>query len=79
MKDSSCSLDVVYFRSDGDCSGDYYYHHPTRTGGLEVKESCPKGLVWSAVNESCELCHLAKKEDGSPCCSPPAKGGDDYW
>jgi hypothetical protein len=69
-KDPNCVLDVTYFRSGGECSGGYYWHHPQKTAGKEELLSCPKGLVWSQQKESCSACNSVMKMDGkTPCCN----------
>ncbi len=58
------------------CSGKYFYHHPTRTNGTEIKLSCPDDLMWSKDVKTCVPCHLVRKADGHPCCTKQS-GMDD--
>ncbi|OXA38927.1 hypothetical protein Fcan01_26240 [Folsomia candida] len=69
-KDPGCPLNLAYFRVDEkECSNVYFYHHPTRTEGKEVKLTCPEDLLWSKEVQTCVKCHQIMKTDGvTPCC-----------
>lgn len=73
QKDSTCPLHIVYFRADDEqgktCSPHYFFHHPKRTEGTEVRLSCPDDLLWSKEMKTCVLCNELVKKDGvTPCC-----------